>query len=42
MIRTDIYNGVSNTLTSDDNDAKAINRRIILPSSFIGGDRLIY
>jgi len=38
MIRTDIYNEVSDTLTFDDNDAKTINRRIILPSSFIGGD----
>jgi len=38
MIRTNIYNGIVDTLTSDDNDPTTISRRIILPSSFIGGN----
>jgi len=42
MIRTDIYNGIVDTLTSDDNDATTINRYLILPSSFIRDNRAIY
>lgn len=38
-IRADLYNGVQDALLQEDNDAEAVGRRTILPSSYTGGDR---
>lgn len=37
-IRTDLYNGVQNTLLQKDNNADAVGWCIILPSSYTGED----
>ncbi|XP_028778037.1 uncharacterized protein LOC114734585 [Neltuma alba] len=38
-LRVDLYQGLSDALTSGERDAASIGRRIILPSSFTGGAR---
>jgi len=38
-IRTDVYHGLTDSLLREDIDAQSIGRRIILPSSYTGGDR---
>lgn len=38
-IRADLYNGVEDMLLQDDNNMEVVGRRIILPSSYTGGDR---
>lgn len=39
--RSDLYNGLADTLIQADVNTDAIGRRIILPRSFTGGDRLM-
>lgn len=38
-LRSDLYNGLADTLVQSNVNTDAIGRRIILPSSFTGGDR---
>lgn len=38
-LRTDLYNGLVDALNSGDNDLAQTGRRLILPSSFVGGPR---
>lgn len=38
-ILADLYNGVQDALLQEDNNVEAVGRRIILPSSYTGGDR---
>lgn len=38
-IRADLYKGVMDAVSRGDNDAAVLGRRVILPSSFIGGPR---
>ena len=40
-LRADLYNGLADALLRNEEDASAIGRRIILPSSFSGGDRFM-
>jgi len=40
-LRADIYNGVADALTRTDVDLTSIGRRVILPSSYLGGARFI-
>ena len=37
-LRADLYNGLGNSLLAQDFDAQEVGRRIILPSSYTGGD----
>jgi len=36
-----VYSGVADAIAHDDADAAALGRRIVLPSSFLGGPRFI-
>ena len=38
-LRADLYTGLRDALNNNDRDLQAIGRRVILPSSFIGGPR---
>lgn len=40
-IRADVYQGLQDNLIHDDIDAAALGRRIVLPSSFTGGERFM-
>ena len=40
-LRADLYNGVADALTRHDLDPESLGRRVVLPSSFLGGDRFI-
>ena len=40
-LRTDLYNGLADTLVQVDVNLQAVGHRIILPSSFTGGDRFM-
>lgn len=37
-IRGDLYNGVQGALLQEDNNAEGVGLRVILPSSYTGGD----
>ena len=39
VIRADLYRGVADALTLEDGNLEAMGRRIVLPSSYTGGDR---
>ena len=39
QLRADLYNGLADSLLAQDFNAQATGRRIILPSSYTGGDR---
>jgi len=41
QLRADVYSGVADAIAHDDADAAALGRRIVLPSSFLGGPRFI-
>ncbi|CEP09521.1 hypothetical protein [Parasitella parasitica] len=38
-LRAELYNGLTDALRLDDNNMRSIGKRVILPSSFIGGPR---
>ncbi|KAG2192304.1 hypothetical protein INT47_004424 [Mucor saturninus] len=38
-LRTELYRGLQDAIGHDDNDTSSLGRKIILPSSFIGGPR---
>ncbi|KAG2209273.1 hypothetical protein INT47_005565 [Mucor saturninus] len=38
-LRTELYRGLQDAVAHDDNDTTSLGRKIILPSSFIGGPR---
>ena len=38
-LQADVYNGLEDSLTCDDVDAGLIGHRVVLPSSYTGGDR---
>ena len=40
-LRADLYNGLADSLLAQDFDAQEVGRRIILPSSYTGGDRFM-
>ena len=41
QLRADVYSGVADAIAHDDADAAALGRRIVLPSSFLGGPQFI-
>ncbi|RMZ76301.1 hypothetical protein DV736_g6706, partial [Chaetothyriales sp. CBS 134916] len=40
-LRTDLYNGIADALARADVDLSSVGRRVILPSSYLGGARFI-
>ena len=42
QLRTDLYNGLADILVQADVNLQAMGKRIILPSSFTGGDRFMH
>ena len=40
-LRTDLYNGLQDVLGQDDVNLEEVGKRIILPSSYVGGDRFM-
>ena len=40
-IRADLYNGLADAMDAEDTDASKLGRRIVLPSSYISGDRFM-
>ena len=40
-IRTDLYNGLADVLDQGDMNLSEVGRRVILPSSYVGGDRFM-
>ena len=40
-LRADLYNGLADSLLAQDFDAQEVGRRIVLPSSYTGGDRFM-
>jgi hypothetical protein len=40
-LRADLYQGVADAVTSDDGSEARLGRRIVLPSSYLGGSRFI-
>ena len=40
-IRTDLYNGLADILDQGDMNLSEVGRRVILPSSYVGGDRFM-
>lgn len=40
-LRADVYHGLRDAVQPDDNDMSAIGKRVILPSTFIGGPRFM-
>lgn len=40
-LRADLYNGLADSMAREDGNAANLGRKIILPSSFISGDRFV-
>ena len=40
-LRADLYNGITDVLVREDIDLNMVGRKVILPSSFVGGDRFM-
>ena len=41
-LRADVYNGFKDATKADDQDITKIGKKVILPSSFLSGDRFMY
>jgi hypothetical protein len=41
LLQAAVYNGLQDTIHLDDNDMSSIGKRVILPSTFIGGPRFM-
>jgi len=41
QIQSDLYNGLADAIVRDEVNPQALGRRIVLASSFLGGDRFI-
>ena len=40
-IRADLYSGLGDTLVAGDAELDRIGKRVVLPSSYVGGDRFM-
>ena len=40
-LRADLYNGIADTILREDFNAANAGRRVILPSSYLSGDRFM-